>query len=237
MLSSKLNRNGTTRRTLLKSAGLIVGSSMLMPNMRALAMNSPWATASGSAIPGSTGPRMKADGSPLMPRQMIGFMLSHEQFAVPELIHLGVTAEQAGFDLLATSDHLQPWQANEGHSAEAWVTMAAIGERTKKIWIRSNRDLPIVSLQPSGRGGGVCVVEPAVPGTNLPGSRIGRSAQRASGDGNLAQVVGALRSPGRSVPDHPPDVDGRAGEPQRQVIDFYGSRVVPKLRKHLSQSV
>ena len=29
----------------------------------------------------------------------IGFMLAHEQFPVPQLVDLGVFAEQAGFDL------------------------------------------------------------------------------------------------------------------------------------------
>jgi alkanesulfonate monooxygenase SsuD/methylene tetrahydromethanopterin reductase-like flavin-dependent oxidoreductase (luciferase family) len=43
-------------------------------------------------------------------------MLAHEQFTVPQLVELGTAAEQAGFDFVATSDHLQPWQANEGHS-------------------------------------------------------------------------------------------------------------------------
>jgi F420-dependent hydroxymycolic acid dehydrogenase len=50
-------------------------------------------------------------------------------------VNLGVAAEAAGFDLLATSDHLQPWQANEGHCGHAWVTMAAIGARTNHVWI------------------------------------------------------------------------------------------------------
>jgi hypothetical protein len=36
---------------------------------------------------------------------MVGFMLAHEQFTVPQLIEIGVSAEQAGFDLVATSDH------------------------------------------------------------------------------------------------------------------------------------
>jgi len=43
-----------------------------------------------------------------------GFHAAHEQFIVPQLIELGTAAEQAGFGLLATSDHLQPRQANEG---------------------------------------------------------------------------------------------------------------------------
>ena len=44
----------------------------------------------------------------------IGFQLAHEQFRVPELVELGIAADRAGFDLLAVSDHFQPWQENEG---------------------------------------------------------------------------------------------------------------------------
>jgi hypothetical protein len=60
--------------------------------------------------------------------RQVGFQLAHEQFPVPELVDLGIAADQAGFDLLAVSDHFQPWQANEGHSGQAWVTMSAIGQ-------------------------------------------------------------------------------------------------------------
>ncbi|HLI79665.1 MAG TPA: TIGR03557 family F420-dependent LLM class oxidoreductase [Candidatus Binataceae bacterium] len=80
---------------------------------------------------------------------MIGFMLAHEQFPVPELVNLGVMAEQAGFDLLANSDHLQPWQANEGHAGEAWVTMAALGQRTHKVWIGPTVTCPTFRYHPA----------------------------------------------------------------------------------------
>ena len=65
--------------------------------------------------------------------KQIGFVLSHEQFPVPQLVELGVAAEQAGFDLISTSYHFQPWQANEGHSGFALVTLAALGQRTTRI--------------------------------------------------------------------------------------------------------
>jgi len=45
----------------------------------------------------------------LLRQGMMGFMLAHEQFIAPRLLQLGALAEQAGFDLLATSDHFQPW--------------------------------------------------------------------------------------------------------------------------------
>src|SRR5579871_601114 len=78
----------------------------------------------------------------------IGFQLAHEQFNVPELVDLGVAADQAGFDLLAVSDHFQPWQANEGHSGQAWVTMSAIGQRTKRIRMGTTVTCPTFRYNP-----------------------------------------------------------------------------------------
>lgn len=81
--------------------------------------------------------------------RQVGFQLAHEQFPVPELVELGVAAEQAGFDLLAVSDHLQPWQANEGHSGQAWVTMSAIGQRTKRIGMGTTVTCPTFRYNPA----------------------------------------------------------------------------------------
>lgn len=80
---------------------------------------------------------------------LLGFQLAHEQFSVPELLKLGVAAEQAGFDLLAFSDHLQPWQANEGHSGQAWVTMSAIGQRTQRIRMGTTVTCPTFRYNPA----------------------------------------------------------------------------------------
>lgn len=93
--------------------------------------------------------RGAATATPPIHKPMVGFMLAHEQFPVPELVQLGVAAEQAGFDLLATSDHLQPWQANEGHSGQAWVTMSAIGERTRRVWIGPTVTCPTFRYNPA----------------------------------------------------------------------------------------
>jgi F420-dependent hydroxymycolic acid dehydrogenase len=79
----------------------------------------------------------------------VGFQLAHEQFRVPELVELGIQAEQAGFDLLAVSDHFQPWQANEGHSGQAWITMSAIGQRTKRIRMGTTVTCPTFRYNPA----------------------------------------------------------------------------------------
>src|SRR6201997_5786567 len=76
-------------------------------------------------------------------------MLAHEQFTVPHLTDLGTAAVGAGFGLLATSDHLQPWQANEGHCGEAWVTLAAAGERANPAWIGTTVTCPTLRYNPA----------------------------------------------------------------------------------------
>lgn len=79
----------------------------------------------------------------------IGFVLSHEQFPAPQLVELGAAAEQAGFDAVWASDHFQPWQANEGHSSLAWVTLSAVGQRTSQIAIGTGVTCPTFRYHPA----------------------------------------------------------------------------------------
>src|SRR5690348_6602182 len=82
-------------------------------------------------------------------QRMIGYMLAHEQFPVPDLVRMGAAAPDAGFHLLATSDHLQPWQANEGHSGAAWVTLGALGARASQSWMGTTVTCPIIRYNPA----------------------------------------------------------------------------------------
>jgi F420-dependent hydroxymycolic acid dehydrogenase len=84
-----------------------------------------------------------------MGERLVGFMLAHEQFTAPQLIQLGKTAARSGFGLLATSDHFQPWQANEGHSGEAWVTMGAMAGCISDAWMGTTVTCPILRYHPS----------------------------------------------------------------------------------------
>jgi TAT-translocated FGD2 family F420-dependent dehydrogenase len=128
------NSNQLSRRTLLKSAGTWLGTSALVSDV------------SFSQSASSTKPSQISNGS--LRKRMVGFMLGHEQFPVQKLVEFGVAAERAGFDLLATSDHFQPWQDNEGHSGQAWVTMAAVGAHTKNIWIGPTVTCPTFRYNP-----------------------------------------------------------------------------------------
>jgi TAT-translocated FGD2 family F420-dependent dehydrogenase len=91
----------------------------------------------------------QARGGPVQSTKIVGFMLGHEQFPVPELVKLGESAEQAGFGALATSDHLQPWQANERHCGQAWVTLSALGARSQSPWIGTTVTCPTLRYNPA----------------------------------------------------------------------------------------
>jgi coenzyme F420-dependent glucose-6-phosphate dehydrogenase len=55
---------------------------------------------------------------------------SHEQFPPNALLAHAAAAEQAGFDGIACSDHLQPWW-EPGESGHAWVWLGAVGQATR----------------------------------------------------------------------------------------------------------
>jgi TAT-translocated FGD2 family F420-dependent dehydrogenase len=80
---------------------------------------------------------------------LIGYMLAHEQFLVPELVNVGSRAAQGGFHLLATSDHFQPWQANEAHAGEAWVTMGALSAHVRQAWMGTTVTCPTLRYAPA----------------------------------------------------------------------------------------
>jgi len=81
--------------------------------------------------------------------RLVGFVMAHEQFPVDELVRLGGQAAAAGFDLLATSDHFQPWQANEGNSGLAWVTLGATGAHAPDVWMGTHVTCPTLRYHPA----------------------------------------------------------------------------------------
>jgi F420-dependent hydroxymycolic acid dehydrogenase len=135
MRNSIAGANLSGRREMLKSALMTAAVCAGLP-----AGGSPSRAAGRAGPPSSPGPLSKG---------MIAFTLSHEQFPVPELVRLGAAAENAGFDLVATSDHFQPWQANERHSGLAWVTLGALAQKTQRIWMGTAVTCPTLRYRPA----------------------------------------------------------------------------------------
>lgn len=65
-----------------------------------------------------------------MARYFIG--VSQEEFPPEALIEQAVAAEQAGFDGISSSDHLQPWW-EPGESGHTWPWLGAAGQATSKL--------------------------------------------------------------------------------------------------------
>jgi F420-dependent hydroxymycolic acid dehydrogenase len=82
-------------------------------------------------------------------RPQIFYDLASEQFTSPELVELGELAERANFDGVWTSDHFQPWQTNQGHCAAAWVTLAALTQRTSRVMMGTGVTCPSFRYNPA----------------------------------------------------------------------------------------
>jgi F420-dependent hydroxymycolic acid dehydrogenase len=135
-----LDPRSPERRSILKSSAMLLGASMFAGDAMGMMSDGEPQSSSGASANGEVAELRKP---------LIGFMLPHEQFPVPELVQSGIACEQAGFDLVATSDHLQPWQTNEGHAGEAWVTFGALSQKTNRIWMGTTVTCPTFRYNPA----------------------------------------------------------------------------------------
>src|SRR4051812_1535456 len=79
----------------------------------------------------------------------IGYKASAEQFDPPALLRFAQEAERAGLDIVAVSDHFQPWRHHGGHSPAAMVWMAAAGQRTERAVVGTSVLTPTLRYHPS----------------------------------------------------------------------------------------
>ncbi|GAB1813509.1 F420-dependent hydroxymycolic acid dehydrogenase [Mycobacterium sp. MUNTM1] len=79
----------------------------------------------------------------------VGFVLSHEQFRTDRLVAQAQAAEQAGFQYVWASDHIQPWQDNEGHAMFPWLTLALVGSGTSRVSFGTGVTCPTYRYHPA----------------------------------------------------------------------------------------
>ncbi|OBG62322.1 F420-dependent hydroxymycolic acid dehydrogenase [Mycobacterium sp. E3339] len=82
-------------------------------------------------------------------RKGVGVVLSHEQFRTDQLVAHARAAEQAGFQYAWASDHIQPWQDNEGHSMFPWLTLALVGNATSRLSFGTGVTCPTYRYHPA----------------------------------------------------------------------------------------
>lgn len=78
-----------------------------------------------------------------------GYKASAEQFAPQELLRYGVQAEEAGFDSVFISDHLQPWRHDGGHAPAALPWLGALAARTDRVLIGTSVLTPTFRYHPA----------------------------------------------------------------------------------------
>lgn len=100
--------------------------------------------------------------------------LPTEQFTPRELVACARAAEEAGFDALNVSDHLQPWWEG-GESGQAWTLLGAIGQATERIGLGTGVTAPVFRYNPVVVAQFIATIEQLFPGRAYLGTGSGES--------------------------------------------------------------
>jgi coenzyme F420-dependent glucose-6-phosphate dehydrogenase len=79
----------------------------------------------------------------------IGYKASAEQFGPRKLLEFSLAAEEKGFDIVAVSDHFQPWRHNGGHAPAAMPWLAALGQASRRAALGTSVLTPTLRYHPS----------------------------------------------------------------------------------------
>jgi coenzyme F420-dependent glucose-6-phosphate dehydrogenase len=79
----------------------------------------------------------------------IGYKASAEQFGPAELLGYTAQAERAGFEIVAVSDHFQPWRHQGGHGPAALPWLGAACERTETVTLGTSVLTPTLRYEPA----------------------------------------------------------------------------------------
>ncbi len=79
----------------------------------------------------------------------IGYKASAEQFGPRELLDFSVEAERTGLDVVAVSDHFQPWRHRGGHAPNALVWLGALAQATERVVMGTSVLTPTLRYEPA----------------------------------------------------------------------------------------
>ena len=161
----------------------------------------------------------------------LGYKASAEQFGPVELADFAVDAEQAGFDSVFISDHLQPWRHDGGHAPAALPWLGAVGARTERVLLGTSVLTPTFRYHPAVIAQAFATLGRAVPGPGHPRRRLGRVAERGAARPGMAGRQGAVRPAQGGRHADPRAVDRGAGHLRRHVLpDRQGHHLRPARR-------
>src|ERR671919_2102382 len=79
----------------------------------------------------------------------IGYKASAEQFGPVPLLEYSVEAERSGLEIVAVSDHFQPWRHTDGHAPATLPWLGAVGQRTERVTLGTSVLTPTLRYHPS----------------------------------------------------------------------------------------
>lgn len=79
----------------------------------------------------------------------IGYKASAEQFGPRELLDFSVQAERHGLEIVAVSDHFQPWRHYGGHAPFALSWLGAVGASTDRVVLGTSVLTPTLRYHPA----------------------------------------------------------------------------------------
>src|SRR4051794_31795664 len=80
---------------------------------------------------------------------LYGYKASAEQFGPSELLELSLEAERSGLDVVAISDHFQPWRHTGGHGPAALPWLGAAAAKTEKAILGTSVLTPTLRYHPA----------------------------------------------------------------------------------------
>lgn len=108
-----------------------------------------------------------------------GYKASVEQFGPTELVKFALAAEQAGFDSVFVSDHLQPWRHDGGHAPAALPLLGAMGARTERVVLGTSVLTPTFRYHPAVIAQAFATLGSLFPGRIILGVGSGESLNEA----------------------------------------------------------
>jgi coenzyme F420-dependent glucose-6-phosphate dehydrogenase len=77
------------------------------------------------------------------------WLCSHESYQPEELLDQAALAEQAGFDVVLSSDHFHPWVDDTSAAGFAWAWLGAAAARTSRVQLGTAVTCPLFHYHPA----------------------------------------------------------------------------------------
>lgn len=93
-----------------------------------------------------------------------GYKASAEQFGTRELLDYALLAEQVGLDIVAVSDHFQPWRHSTGRAPLVFSWMGALAYASERVELGTSVLTPMLRYHPSVVAQGFATLAQLAPG-------------------------------------------------------------------------